>query len=113
MFSLIRQFTPPWLWALIVVIGFFAFLLLCAYEPKKKPRYWILFYEYDDENGELRRTIKLLEGYSKPFLKKEDVDKLHRWARFSITEITDETAQLIKGKINQQNHQENESEQTA
>lgn len=108
-FALIQHFAPLWIWASLVGIGFLSYLLICAYEPKKKPKYWLLSYEYVDENGEMRRTINLLEGYSKPFLKKRDVDNLHNWVRFSITEITDETAELIQEKINQQEQQDNES----
>ena len=111
-FALIQHFAPLWLWLTFVGILFFAFLLLCAYEPQEKPRYWLLNYEYIGEDERAHRAIKLLEGYSEPFLQKKEVDNLDNWVRFSITEITGETARLIQDKINQQNPKDNEPGQT-
>lgn len=109
-FSLIRQFAPPWLWASIVVIVFFALLLLCAHEPKKKPKYWLCIIEYLDESGRLRKQSVLKEGHDKPFFDEEELRMIDRIVRFYFTEIDESTYLLIKEKINQQNQKDNESE---
>ena len=112
-FSLIRLFAPPWLWAAIVGIGFFAVLLLCAYEPKPKPKYWFCIFEYLDEAGHLRKQSVLKKGHDKPFFDEEELKLIDRIVRFYFTEIDEYTYFSIKEKINQQNPKYNESEQTA
>lgn len=112
-FALIRHFAPLWLWLALVGIGFFAFLLLCTYEPKKKPKYLFSIFEYLDETGHLRKLYYIKKGYDKPFFDEEELRLGDRIVRFYITEIDEDTYFLIKEKINQQNQQENGTEQTA
>lgn len=100
-FSLIRLFTPLWLWAAIVGIGFFAVVLLCAYEPKKKPKYWFCIIEYLDEAGHLRKQTYIKKGYDRPFFDEEELKLIDRIVFFNITEISEDTYFLIKEKINQ------------
>lgn len=109
-FALIQHFSPLWLWLTLVGIGFFAFLLLCAYEPKKKPKYWFSIIEYLDEAGNLCALRYIKKGYGKPFFNEEELKLIDRIVRFYITEIDEDTYFLIKEKINQQ---ENGTEQTA
>ena len=109
-FALIQHFAPLWIWATLVGITFFAFLLLCAYEPKKKPKYWFCIFEYLDETGRLRKQSVLKKGPDKPFFDEEELKLIDRIIRFYITEIDEYTYFLIKEKINQQNQKENESE---
>ena len=113
MFSLIRLFAPLWLWAAIVGIGFFAVVLLCAYEPKPKPKYWFCIFEYLDEAGHLRKLTSIKKGYDIPFFDEEELKLIDRIVRFHFTEIDEYTYFSIKEKINQQNPKYNESEQTA
>lgn len=105
-FSLIRLFAPPWLWASILVIGFIAILLLCAYEPNKKPKHWFCIIEYLDESGRLFNQPCIKKGYDKPFFDKEDLQLIDRIVRFHLTEIDEHTYFLIKEKINQQEQNE-------
>lgn len=109
-FALIQHFAPLWIWATLVGITFFAFLLLCAYEPKKKPKYWFCIFEYLDETGRLRKQSVLKKGPDKPFFDEEELQLIDRIVRFYFTEIDEYTYFLIKEKINQQNPKENESE---
>lgn len=104
--SLIRQFAPLWLWASIVGIGFIAFLLLCAYEPKPKPKYWFSIIEYLDEDGRLFNQPCIKKGYDKPFFDKEDLQLIDRIVRFHFVEIDEENFFSIKEKINQQEQNE-------
>ncbi len=108
-FSLIRLFAPPWLWAAIVGIGFFAVLLLCAYEPKKKPKYWFIIFEYLDEAGHLCKQSVLKKGYDKPFFDKEELKLIDRIVRFYFIEIDEETYFSIKEKSIEQEQKENKS----
>ena len=112
-FALIQHFAPLWIWATLVGIVFFAFLLLCAYEPKKKPKYWFCIIEYLDEGGHLCKQPYIKKGYDKPFFHEEELRLIDRIVRFYFTEIDESTYLLIKEKINQQNPKYNESEQTA
>lgn len=100
--SLIRQFAPLWLWASIVGIGFIALLLLCAYEPKPKPKYWFSIIEYLDEDGHLCKQPYIKKGYDKPFFDKEELKHIDSIVRFYITEIDEDTYSSIKKRINQQ-----------
>lgn len=109
-FALIQHFAPLWLWLTLVGIAFFAFLLLCAYEPKKKPKYWFCIIEYLDEAGHLCKQPYIKKGYDKPFFDEEELKLIDRIVRFHFTEIDESTYFSIKEKINQQNQQENESE---
>ncbi len=112
-FALIQHFAPLWLWLTLVGIGFFAFLLLCAYEPKKKPKYWFSIIGYLDESGNMINCPFLKKGYDKPFFDKKELEVIDRIVRFHFTEIDEYTYFSIKEKINQQNPKYNESEQTA
>lgn len=112
-FALIQHFAPLWLWATLVGIAFFAFLLLCAYEPKPKPKYWFCIFEYLDEAGHLCKQPYIKKGYDKPFFDEEELKLIDRIIRFYFTEIDESTYLSIKEKINQQNQKDNESEQTA
>ena len=105
-FALIQHFAPLWIWATLVGITFFAFLLLCAYEPKKKPKYWFCIFEYLDETGRLRKQSVLKKGPDKPFFDEEELKLIDRIIRFYITEIDEYTYFLIKEKINQQEQNE-------
>ena len=106
-FALIQHFAPLWLWLALVGIGFFAFLLLCAYEPKKKPQYWFSIIEYLDEAGNLCTLRYIKKEYGKPFFNEKELELIDRIVRFHITEISEDTYFLIKEEINQQNQQEN------
>lgn len=109
-FALIQHFAPLWIWATLVGIAFFAFLLLCAYEPKKKPKYWFCISEYLDEAGHLRKQTYIKKGYDRPFFDEEELKLIDRIVLFHITEIDESTYLSIKEKINQQNQKDNESE---
>ena len=100
-FALIQHFAPLWLWATLVGIAFFAFLLLCAYEPKPKPKYWFCIFKYLDEAGHLRKQTYIKKGYDKPFFDEEELKLIDRIVFFHITEISEDTYFLIKEKINQ------------
>lgn len=108
-FSLIRLFAPPWLWAAIVGIGFFAILLLCAYEPKKKPKYWFSIIGYLDESGNMINCPFLKKGYDRPFFDKKELEVIDRIVRFHFTEIDEHTYFLIKEKSIEQEQKENKS----
>lgn len=108
-FSLIRQFAPMWLWASIVGIGFIALLLLCAHEPKPKPKYWFCIIEYLDEAGRLCKQPYIKKGYDKPFFDKEDLQLIDRIVRFHFVEIDEETYFSIKEKSIEQEQKENKS----
>lgn len=105
-FALIQHFAPLWLWATLVGIAFFAFLLLCAYDPKKKPKYWFSIIEYLDEDGHLCKQPYIKKGYDKPFFDEEELKLIDRIVRFHFTEIDESTYLSIKDKINQQEQNE-------
>ena len=107
-FSLIRLFAPLWLWAAIVGIGFFAVLLLCAYEPKKT-KYWFSVIGYLDESGNMINCPSLKKGYDKPFFDKKELEVIDRIVRFYFIEIDEETYFLIKEKSIEQEQKENKS----
>ena len=100
-FALIQHFAPLWIWATLVGIAFFAILLLCAYEPKPKPKYWFSIIEYLDEAGHLRKQTYIKKGYDRPFFDKEELELIDRIIRFYFTEIDESTYLSIKEKINQ------------
>lgn len=105
-FALIQHFAPLWIWATLVGIAFFAFLLLCAYEPKPKPKYWFCIFEYLNEAGHLRKQTYIKKGYDRPFFDEEELKLIDRIVFFHITEISEDTYFLIKEKINQQEQNE-------
>lgn len=108
-FSLIRQFVPTWLFVSILVIVFIAILILCAYEPNKKPKHWFCIIEYLDESGRLFNQPFIKKGYDKPFFDKEDLQLIDRIVRFHFVEIDEETYFLIKEKSIEQEQKENKS----
>lgn len=108
-FALIQHFAPLWIWATLVGIAFFAFLLLCAHEPKKKPKYWFSIIGYLDESGNMINCPFLKKGYDKPFFDKKELEVIDRIVRFYFIEIYEETYFLIKEKSIEQEQKENKS----